>query len=702
MARLSIEQIKAPDLSVASEATKRAGDSFQEGMASASALLGSYQTGLEAQGDSELTNLLAGAKNEDEWNAIVANTDFSKMNISDTMRMGIIDRRDNILGYEKARADTGFVGAQTRNTDATAARTRNQTGIDTNQDNREGELHGFRIKDEEWTDGKRSESAANAGQALAAAEESMSIGNQTGQPTYGSQAVSNILRGDGPGTNLGPRADGSGLRTADGSGGTDQQIKYRNGIAGIESAGSGDYAAVGATNEKLGRALGRYQIMEANIPQWSKEALGREVSVEEFMADSSIQDAIFDNKFGGYVEKYGEEGAAQAWFGGDGGVGQLDRTDVHGRKTIGSYGQTFMGSIGSPSNATTQPNSRDRAVENPNQLAGPENQKYLDMLKNSKFQSTEEVLTAYQNMYDYSATGQNAIDLEDQKIAEEAIAQTLLDSASGTADPTTALLDALKNNPGSTAVEKAANAARIHAAQGDGGVFSAAILGLGTTGAPPADIATANTTLVDMKERQDRDPFQFAMNAAGSFENDPVGMLETAMKGLDISIVPSELEGAINKLASDAQISRAEAAYSFARAAEDNRGLNAAGWFTPGGDNLSQNKAETFANKHFASDQSAKARASLNQDRMIAEEIQVATTNLGKIERDIQKAVLNDGTVSKAMRDRRDEARAIVNKFYADYGNRGENFGGGRRPPPNDPGEALSQSVYSGGRGRNG
>jgi hypothetical protein len=105
---------------------------------------------------------------------------------------------------------------------------------------------------------------------------------------------------------------------------------------------------------------------------------------------------------------------------------------------------------------------------------------------------------------------------------------------------------------------------------------------------------------------------------------------------------------------------------------------------------------------HFASDQSAKARASLNQDRMIAEEIQVATTNLGKIERDIQKAVLNDGTVSKAMRDRRDEARAIVNKFYADYGNRGENFGGGRRPPPNDPGEALSQSVYSGGRGRNG
>jgi len=122
----------------------------------------------------------------------------------------------------------------------------------------------------------------------------------------------------------------------------EKHIAWRNSIADIESRGSGGYKAVGATDEKLGRALGRYQIMEANIPQWSKAALGKSVTAEEFMASPAIQDAIFDHRFGKYVEKHGEENAARAWFGGEGGINKPDRTDVHGRKTIGSYGETFV------------------------------------------------------------------------------------------------------------------------------------------------------------------------------------------------------------------------------------------------------------------------------------------------------------------------------------------------------------------------
>jgi hypothetical protein len=121
--------------------------------------------------------------------------------------------------------------------------------------------------------------------------------------------------------------------------------RYRNAIASIESAGSGDYSAIGPTNAKLGRALGRYQIMEANIGPWSREALGRAVSADEFLANPQIQDAIFDHKFGGYVQKYGEEGAAQAWFAGEGGVGKLDRQDVLGT-TVGGYGQKFVAALG--------------------------------------------------------------------------------------------------------------------------------------------------------------------------------------------------------------------------------------------------------------------------------------------------------------------------------------------------------------------
>lgn len=128
---------------------------------------------------------------------------------------------------------------------------------------------------------------------------------------------------------------------------------FRDAIASIESAGSGDYAAVGPTHSKLGRALGRYQIMEANIGPWSREALGREVTPAEFMANPQIQDAIFDHKFGTYVDQFGPEGAAQAWFAGPGGVGKTNRKDVLGTD-VGSYGQKFMSALGPQGNDAVQ------------------------------------------------------------------------------------------------------------------------------------------------------------------------------------------------------------------------------------------------------------------------------------------------------------------------------------------------------------
>jgi len=118
---------------------------------------------------------------------------------------------------------------------------------------------------------------------------------------------------------------------------------YRSGIAGLES--SGNYRAIGPRHPKMGRALGKYQIMESNIGPWSREALGREVSPEEFLADEGIQDAIFDAKFGSYVKQYGPEGAARAWLGGPGGVNKPGRKDVLGT-SVGDYGRRFMNSLG--------------------------------------------------------------------------------------------------------------------------------------------------------------------------------------------------------------------------------------------------------------------------------------------------------------------------------------------------------------------
>jgi hypothetical protein len=113
---------------------------------------------------------------------------------------------------------------------------------------------------------------------------------------------------------------------------------YRDAIASIESAGSGDYGAIGPTNKKLGRALGRYQIMEANIGPWSKEALGRAVTPQEFLADPKIQDAIFDHKFGSYVQKYGNpQDAASAWF-----TGQPLSVGANRRDVLGTSGNEYV------------------------------------------------------------------------------------------------------------------------------------------------------------------------------------------------------------------------------------------------------------------------------------------------------------------------------------------------------------------------
>lgn len=128
---------------------------------------------------------------------------------------------------------------------------------------------------------------------------------------------------------------------------------YRDAIALIESDGSGGYSALGPINAKMGQALGRYQMMEANLGPWGQQTFGRNIGRAEFMANPDIQDAMFDKIFGGYVDKYGERGAAQAWFGGPGSVGKLGRTDVLGT-SVGGYGDKFMSALDKMQTSSTQ------------------------------------------------------------------------------------------------------------------------------------------------------------------------------------------------------------------------------------------------------------------------------------------------------------------------------------------------------------
>jgi hypothetical protein len=127
---------------------------------------------------------------------------------------------------------------------------------------------------------------------------------------------------------------------------------YAGAIKSIESGGK--YDIVGPTHPKYGRALGAYQVMEANLPEWSKAALGREVSANEFLANPKVQDAVFQDRFGGYVQKYGNpQDAASAWF-----TGRPLAQGANARDALGTTGQSyvdkFTGALGSDAQPVQQ------------------------------------------------------------------------------------------------------------------------------------------------------------------------------------------------------------------------------------------------------------------------------------------------------------------------------------------------------------
>lgn len=118
----------------------------------------------------------------------------------------------------------------------------------------------------------------------------------------------------------------------------DGLLKAREGISRIESGGN--YKALGPLTGG-DRAYGRYQVMGANIPSWTKSALGRSMTADEFLSSPEAQDAVFNNVFGGYMKKYGPVGAAKAWFAGEGGMNNNNATDVLGTG-VGGYAKRFM------------------------------------------------------------------------------------------------------------------------------------------------------------------------------------------------------------------------------------------------------------------------------------------------------------------------------------------------------------------------
>lgn len=141
---------------------------------------------------------------------------------------------------------------------------------------------------------------------------------------------------------------------------------YGDAIASVESGGR--YDALGPVIPKTGdRAYGKFQVMGANVPAWTKAHLGQEMTPQQFVASPEAQEAVFKGQFGQYAQKYGPEGAAKAWFAGEQGMNNPNARDLLGT-TVASYANKFNNAMGAqpaaaPATSTAGMNPSDVSAQ---------------------------------------------------------------------------------------------------------------------------------------------------------------------------------------------------------------------------------------------------------------------------------------------------------------------------------------------------
>lgn len=116
-------------------------------------------------------------------------------------------------------------------------------------------------------------------------------------------------------------------------------------LAGVRQVESGgNYSVVNGIG-----AVGAYQVMKANIPSWTKRALGYSVSWQTFRDSPSIQDKVASVVLGGYYNKYGAAGAASMWFSGQ---PNPNSKASDGGNTVSQYVAKVLAASGSSSTSS--------------------------------------------------------------------------------------------------------------------------------------------------------------------------------------------------------------------------------------------------------------------------------------------------------------------------------------------------------------
>lgn len=123
MARLTIEQVAAPDFSSTSQILANAGKAFDSGLESAKGLLGKYQEGQMLKADNLILNDIAKLGSEEELNAYLNSDALQGKIFSPKMQETILGLRKGVLGYGQDRANIDSTTSATSRLNAAEGRT---------------------------------------------------------------------------------------------------------------------------------------------------------------------------------------------------------------------------------------------------------------------------------------------------------------------------------------------------------------------------------------------------------------------------------------------------------------------------------------------------------------------------------------------------------------------------------------------------
>lgn len=144
--------------------------------------------------------------------------------------------------------------------------------------------------------------------------------------------------------------------------------RWSSAIAGIESGGeSSPYTSI-TPSPNGRRALGKYQVMEENLPEWTQAALGRRLNTQEFLNDPDAQEAVFRHRFGSYVDKYGTpQDAASAWFTGR----PISASSASARDSLGTTGAGYVAKFNKALGNSDGVSAISQAMNNPQGGSAP-------------------------------------------------------------------------------------------------------------------------------------------------------------------------------------------------------------------------------------------------------------------------------------------------------------------------------------------